>query len=278
MRGSRSYSALLVAAVLSLGACSGGGSEAAKVNVSGNFGAPVAIEVTKGSFSASTRVLIEGEGSEIYKSSSVLFRATSFDSSTGHMVKGYNTGDIRVAHPSSEEVGDLAEALIGAHEGSRLLITRPGLHKNSDDAEIVVVDILYSIAQGAPREVSPGGGIPAIGVADGGGPVFLGSGGTIDELKVATLIEGSGQEVSLGDTIVMQYSLMDEQGNTVDTTWMGAGPATVALPDTMRGLQEGIVDSKVGSRIVIAIPAALANGDANLIAVCDILAVATPSS
>lgn len=278
MRGRLRITGLFLGVALALGACSGVGDDAAKVVVSGNLGAPVSIEVTGGSFTSSTRTLIEGEGLEVYESSSVVFRATSFDSRTGQVVKGYHTGDIRVAHANEEEVGDLADVMIGAHEGSRLLITRPGLHKNADDAEIVVLDILPSLAQGTPHEVRPGGGIPSIGVADGGGPVFAGSGGAIDELKVATLIEGAGQEVAQGDTIVMQYSLMDEQGTTVDTTWMGAGPATVSLPDTMRGLHEGIVDATVGSRIVIAIPAALANGDANLIAVCDILAVTTPAT
>ena len=145
----RRFVLVLCLALVGLAGCSSG-AEAIEVTVNGNLGAPVTISLEGDKVPASVTkdVVIAGKGREIEEDSAVLLRATSFDSRTGSIIESYDTGGIRLATANSDGLGELAGQIVGATEGSRLVITRPGLASGQDAAEIVVVDLLPTIAQG----------------------------------------------------------------------------------------------------------------------------------
>ncbi len=272
----RKWLAVLCIALTALTGCSDS-SENLDVTVNGELGAPVTISVTgtRVADEVSTQTLVEGQGARIVEGGPVVLRATSFDSRTGEIIDSYDTGDLRVTTANDEGMGELADQIVGAHEGSRLLITRPGLIAGNAAAELIVVDVLSSIAHGepAPAPTSPPAGLPEIDLADGGGPAILSGGGAIPELAVVPLIEGNGAQVMEEDALAIQYVIADENGTVLDSTWNGEGPVSVDNIDLMEGLHIGLTDQHVGSRVLVLIPSAMAAGDGDRVAVVDILGI-----
>ena len=274
----RRFVLVLCLALVGLAGCSSG-AEAIEVTVNGNLGAPVTISLEGDKVPASVTkdVVIAGKGREIEEDSAVLLRATSFDSRTGSIIESYDTGGIRLATANSDGLGELAGQIVGATEGSRLVITHPGLASGQDAAEIVVVDLLPTIAQGeetplpdpapqgTPKLTNPGEANPSI--AEGGGK--------IPEFAVEPLIQGDGQQVESTDTVVMQYVAADSDGKTLQSSWEDGAPISANLQDVMEGLKIGLSDQHVGSRLLILVPSAQAQGEGDVVLIVDVLATST---
>ncbi|MCF2706222.1 hypothetical protein I6E29_02925 [Arcanobacterium haemolyticum] len=270
--------ALVAALVLCLAGCKKTSGDSTNVTIEGALGAPVTISLGNTSFpqEISSRIVLTGDGNTVHAGSPVLLRATSFDSRSGDIIESYETGNLRLTTADSAGLGELATHVVGATEGSRILVTRPGLSASDPDAvEIVVVDILYTTAHGnaAPTPASVPAGMPTIELADGGGPAITAPGGAIPSLNTVVLVQGAGAQVSASSRVAIQYVIADSSGNIIDTTWNGAGPAAVDLADVMEGLRLGLADQKVRSRVVVLIPSAQASGDGDRVAIVDILAV-----
>jgi peptidylprolyl isomerase len=277
----RLWNALVaVLLTLALAAC---GHEAAQtgpgtITISGNFGAPVTITIESAPeiSDLTSSVVSVGAGQVVRSGDALLLRATSFDSRTGELVSGYQTGQIRLTTANEEGVGEIASALVGVTEGSRVLVERPGLSPTDPHVvEIVVVDVLYTMAHGTRVTLpSPAPeGMPTVEESDDGGPYIVANPSHFHDLTVQPLITGSGEQVSAGDQLAIQYVVTDESGKVLDSSWSGSGPVSVALTSLMEGLQEGLVDQTVGSRVLVLIPSSEASGQGDRIAVVDILAV-----
>ena len=275
MKYRRGLAALSIA-LAALSGCSGS-SRDLEVTVNGELGAPVTISVSgsRAPDELAAQTLIEGQGAPVVKDGPVLLRVTSFDSRTGEIVDSYETGDLRVTTANREGLGDLSEQIVGAQEGSRLLVTRPELIEGNEAAEIIVVDLLSTVANGqaVPLPTSPPAGLPAVEVAENGGPAIMSGGGAIPELAVVPLIEGDGAQVIEEDVLAIQYVIADEKGTILDTTWDGTGPVSVENSELMDGLHIGLTDQHVGSRVLVLVPSAMASGDGDRVAVVDILGV-----
>ncbi|MGJ9622721.1 FKBP-type peptidyl-prolyl cis-trans isomerase [Actinotignum sp. GS-2025c] len=268
----------LAVAATALAGCSGHPEPGnpGSVDVTGAFGAPVTISVEGNLHVDGVRqeVLSPGDGVELAEGSPVLARITSFDSRTEAPVEGFATGGITLATVSKAGVGELAPYLVGQREGSRLLIQREELVAGDPGAvEIVVVDILYTNARGdaAPPPATPPVGMPGLASGEGVAPVLTGGGGPIPEFAVVPLVLGRGEQVAASDELVLNYFLVDPNGQTVDSSWT-SGPVRAAMGDLMDGMRKGLVDQRVGSRVMILIPASQARGDSDLVAIVDILA------
>ncbi|MBE6483465.1 MAG: FKBP-type peptidyl-prolyl cis-trans isomerase [Actinomycetaceae bacterium] len=269
--------AIIAACAMLLSGCQSPKGEGS-VRVTGDFGAPVSITIdgTIAVKAVTTVVITQGDGQEVTEDSPVLLRATSFDSRSGRVVSGYETGTVRLTTANEQGLGDLADEVIGRSEGSRLVVERPGLVRDDESAvEIVVVDVLYTTAYGEVEELpdpAPSG-MPTIERGDGGGPAITAGGGEVPELSVVRMVTGTGSQVSAGDELALQYSVVDADGTLIDTTWNGTGPVAVDLSSVMEGLQTGLVDQRVGSRVVVLIPSSLAAGEGDRVAVVDILGI-----
>jgi len=77
--------------------------------------------------------------------------------------------------------------------------------------------------------------------------------------------------VTEGQPPAVQYALFDQNGKSVDETWTKGAPVALNLKTAMKGLSEGLVDQKIGSRVVVLVPSAKAQGTGDRVVVVDIL-------
>ena len=108
-------------------------------------------------------------------------------------------------------------------------------------------------------------------------PVVKGGTGKVDKLKVTQLVAGTGPAVQAGQTITANYVLVGYQnGQVIDSSWSRGQlfSTPIGAGRVIQGWDQGIPGQKVGSRIQLDVPAALAYGPerGDLRFVVDILA------
>lgn len=84
-----------------------------------------------------------------------------------------------------------------------------------------------------------------------------------DGLQVQLLDAGSGPEVKAGDTISAHYLGQSWNGSVFDNSYDRGKPLTfrVGVGEVIRGWDDGLVGQRVGSRVLLSIPAELGYGD-----------------
>lgn len=119
-----------------------------------------------------------------------------------------------------------------------LLAACAGTDAGGDDASPTVGDL---------------GRKPSVEVLDGDPP---------DELVIETLIEGSGEGASAGDTLVVHYvGVAWSSGQEFDSSWDRGQAFTLTLPGrVIEGWNRGLEGIKVGERRRLVIPPELAYG------------------
>lgn len=105
----------------------------------------------------------------------------------------------------------------------------------------------------------PAGADPALSTK----PVVTGGQGTVTKLKATTLIQGTGAAVQSGQTLNVNYvGVTYADGKEFDSSWKGAQAFSfpVGIGKVIKGWDQGLIGAKVGSRVQLDIPAALAYG------------------
>jgi FKBP-type peptidyl-prolyl cis-trans isomerases 1 len=104
-------------------------------------------------------------------------------------------------------------------------------------------------------------------------PVVTAGEGTLTELQVTTLVEGTGAPLAVGQTVSTSYVLVAyATGEEIDSSWSRGQPFEFTLGgNVIEGWNQGLVGIPVGSRVQLDVPAALAYGDQDLRFVVDIL-------
>ncbi len=106
--------------------------------------------------------------------------------------------------------------------------------------------------------------MPAVEGAKGTKPVLSFPGPDAPEgLQVQVLDEGSGQVVEVGDHIVCHYLGQTWGGAVFDNSYDRGQPLDfqIGVGMVIRGWDDGLVGQRVGSRVVLSIPAELGYGD-----------------
>jgi FKBP-type peptidyl-prolyl cis-trans isomerase len=256
--------------------------------VSGEFGRKAAIAIPKakpsGKFVVTTA--LRGEGREARKNDIVIVNYTAKTWKRGTDLPGtYGKG----ASPKVFPVGRgavipaLDRAVHGQRAGSRVLVVAPpaaaygttgnaGIGVSGSDTVVFVVDIAkvigaQSAVQGRQRAVSEE--LPQV-RADRSAAAIAVPGSEPPGHRVSrTLIEGSGPVVTAGQTVVFQHSGAvwatnrgTEQATLFDSSWSHHTPATVVIGrgNLIEGLDQALVGTKVGSRMLIVIPPSQAYG------------------
>lgn len=260
------------------------------VVVTGDFGSEASAEFTSPLTieTAGRTVITEGSGEPIENGDLISFALTVFDPATGAKLgaNGYNNETL----PQPIIAGSpLAEVLGCVPAGTRIVATLPV--EDNAPAEIYVVDVLsvtptaaWGVEQapvdGAPTVVLDENGTPTITIPEGDAP---------SELAVYVLKEGDGAVVGEGDTSLLQYVGVDwEAGEVFDSSWANGAPISSPGNTYIEGFTSAITGQKVGSQILMVIPAeqayTVAGQEANplygkdLVFVVDILATAaTPA-
>lgn len=97
-------------------------------------------------------------------------------------------------------------------------------------------------------------------------PVITAGEGTLTELKVTTLIEGTGEELTVGSVVTANYlGAYYGTGETFTggSSWTSETTTTpygfvLGMGNVIKGWDQGLIGVKVGSRVQLDIPSALA--------------------
>ncbi|REF98835.1 peptidylprolyl isomerase [Asanoa ferruginea] len=120
-------------------------------------------------------------------------------------------------------------------------------------------------APSASAAAPPANGIPAdVDPALKTKPVVKSGEGDVTALKVTPLIEGKGPAAKSGQTVTVNYvGVTYKTGEEFDASWKTGQPFPVQLGSgtVIEGWDKGLVGAKVGSRLQLDIPAAMAYGD-----------------
>lgn len=249
------------------------------ITVSGDFGSPVSITVSDGSqnggsenIAAATHVDIAGDGREITSDGQVLFRATSFDFATGSWTEVPNSGALIGTSATQDSLGALYEDVVGEKEGTRLVVVEPG--ELPAEAEIVVIDILPTVSQGEPVADATGKGWLTVSEDEMGRPTATGNSTSKESTETIVLKTGDGLQIGPTDVVLANYRTFSTTGKITEDSWTEAAVPHIDLAEVYGGLQTGLTDQRVGSRVAIYVTAADAQGSEPVRIVVDILAVA----
>jgi len=106
--------------------------------------------------------------------------------------------------------------------------------------------------------------------------VAKGGSQALTKLVVTPLVKGTGPKVQKGQTITANYKLVSyETGEVMDSSWQrGPFQTPIGVGKVIQGWDQALPGQRVGSRLQLDVPAALAYGeqDGDLRFVVDILA------
>lgn len=283
--------ALVSLSTVTLAGCSAAGADclasdgdASKaVTVEGDFGAKPTVTFDKGlSVDATQRtVVIQGSGDAVKSGSSIKMNYTLYNATTGELIETspYTDGQ-EVSYPVDAEAtqfAGLAKTLVCSAVGTRVVgvipnaegfadqATAAGL--GADDVLLFVIDVEgvvpEPLAEATGTPVDPTEGFPEVVFADGKPTVTIPSGAVPTEYAIETLIQGDGDVVADGATVVVNYHGVNwNTGEVFDSSFDRGSPATFSTAQVIQGFHDAIVGQKIGSRVVVIIPSDLGYGDA----------------
>nr|NLD41544.1 hypothetical protein [Actinomycetales bacterium] len=262
----------LAGLALLLAAC-GSAAEPAEIRVSGKFGTIPAVEFSTPIpiEAGEAHVLTAGSGPVVGDGAPVVLTLTAFSGDDGTLLEG--AGTTQVLFATQEDLGEtLLDAVLGVHEGTRLLLTQPVLGGSDREMVVTVVDVIPTRAVGSTSI-----GDERITVRDGadGAPEISIPHETMPtgSLEILQISRGEGEQVTMGQRVVVQYTVWHwSDGSVFDTTWETGVPAVLELDSAFPGVQMGLVDQPVGSRVLLEIPPVQGLGTDTLVMVADILA------
>lgn len=248
-------------------------------------------------------VVTEGSGDAIQDGDMVTFNYVVCDMVTGE--KMYSTWGLESADDapetyevSADNFGEvLAGALVDATPGTNLLWATPGLSAEESGTGEAVNGFLYVmtitdaqtvLSEAEGTEVTPADDtLPQISFVDGKPAVTVPESFTDPtDLVVQPLIQGEGDVVEAGQTVLVKYTGWLTDGTQFDSSWDRESPDDVfsfpvGMGSVIIGWDEGVAGQNVGSRVLLVIPSEKGYGEigtgtipanSSLIFVVDILA------
>jgi len=209
--------------------------------------------------------LIEGDGAEVVEDGTVEIQYVISKASDGTEVESsWETGS-----PASVNVAEtfpqFGEAVVGMKEGGRRAFTvaatdvfgaeppeESGL--TAADSVVFTIDLVSttgSLEDPAALEAAEKRGAPDVEVPEK----------APTELEWIDEVEGDGQVVCPGDTVLAHYVGVDiSSGETFDSSWDRGEPISFPLDGVIEGWTKGMVGMKVGGRRTLVIPGEQAYG------------------
>ncbi len=225
-----------------------------------------------------TKVIIAGTGGKIVGNQRVALHFTGYNANTGEQFQGseFGTDNYIIQDLLVDGLPNFCKALTGVEVGSRVavLLDAENAHQGQgveslgigpDDAIIFVFDVVDAYLQRASGEAkAPVAGLPTVILAPNGQPgIQIPVGDAPTEFKRSILIEGAGEEVAIGDTVVVHYSGWTWEGEQFDSSWDTLAPASfqVSAESVIQGFVQSLEGVKIGSQVVAVIPPELGYGD-----------------
>jgi FKBP-type peptidyl-prolyl cis-trans isomerases 1 len=258
----------------------GSGSASKLVSASGSFGSPQAAHFPTplGAPRLQRSILRQGTGAPLEQGQLVETELTYFDGKTG---KKFESANAAIPVTSTPYPG-LGEALRCVPLGSRVSIV--GSAKaifGSDRAQqagfdpsqtlVFIVDAKRASLAKANGGVRPGQpGFPTVVLAPNGQPgVTIPGNDAPKAVSTEVLKQGGGKKVTKKDKLVVNYTAVDWTGKTVTaSSWQDGAPvvwdlgADASSGGAPAGLSKELVGSRVGSQLVVIVPATGSTGSA----------------
>jgi FKBP-type peptidyl-prolyl cis-trans isomerase len=253
-------------------ACAPSGPMSEAVEVSGEFDtsptvtfpAPLSVTATQ------RTVVIEGDGTEVQDGALTQVHFTLYNGETGQLSTSTDYDPSTLVQATIDEavfLPGLVQTLRCSNVGSRIVGVVPasaafGDQGNADlgvgpgQPVVFVLDLVGVVPTQAEGESTPlPEGFPEVTWADDGQPtVTIPDADPPAELKVATVITGTGAVVGAGDSVTVQYQGVNwTSGEVFDQSW-GSGAANFTTDGVIAGFGDAMVGQTVGSRVVVIIP------------------------
>ena len=257
-----------------------GGSAAEQIEVLGEFGSQpeVSFPTPLSGNGVETKVVIAGDGGPIVGGQRVSLHFLGFNAQNGEEIQGSEFGTENFISQDLIEgaTPDFCKALTGVEVGSRVAVLLdaesahnangiPSLGIAEDAGVIFIFDVVNAYLPRANGEAqAPEAGMPTVITAPSGQPgLQIPNSDAPTEFRRTVLIEGGGEPIELGDTVVLHYSGWTWEGDLFDSSWDSGAPAS--FPITYDGLIEGFVMAlegvTVGSQVIAVMPPELGYGD-----------------
>lgn len=306
----RLLTALMLSPLLVLGGCSTGSPEEsqtpevvtsalADVEVTGE-GEEKPTVSWNGTFEAESterRVLTEGEGAVVALGQKVSINYLGVNGRDG-MEFDTSFGDPEPASFVLEEgsvIRGFATGLAGVTVGSRVLVGitpedgygeqgQPDAGIEGNDTLLFVIDVLGVkdvLARATGEAVPPMPGLPTVTLDQhtGAPTVKVPGGPPPTKLIIQPLIVGAGAKTAAGQSLTVQYHLVNWADNTViESSWEKGAPAPLQIGSgsIIPGLDAGLTGQTIGSQILLVVPPGeatqgSAGGDDTIVFIVDIL-------
>lgn len=221
---------------------------------------------------------VVGSGHPLTEGSQAIVVVNTFDAASGNLLERPGTGTPQIVTVSEAGVGKtMAEILTGAYEGDRHVLIEPVAEKDVETL-VTVIDILPAEAIGPSHPTAEN--LPDLINVDGRNQgVAMGKQEPPEDLSITAVITGSGAQVRGDDDVIIVFTTTHWQTGEVIETSGARTPVKLKVKEAMPGLRAGLVDQRVGSRLLLVIPPEDATGTDTLVMVVDILAAyqAAPS-
>jgi FKBP-type peptidyl-prolyl cis-trans isomerase len=251
--------------------CPPSGSQSSTVKVSGHVGGKTAPKVTfKKGLSASSiqsTNVVTGHGKALSDGQFIKVSYSVYQAKTAKKLGsvGFDQGNPQVLSVGGTGFG---RVLGCSRVGSRLAIVgaSKALGFGTSGQIVVIADVVGTTAKkstGEPQKQDPS--LPTVKDAASGEPMITIPKTAAPAKTTAEVIKsGKGTTIAKGDTILVQYKgEIAATGAVFDSTWKkGHQPASFMVQDgqLIPGFVTGLVGQKVGSQVLISIPAADAYG------------------
>lgn len=219
---------------------------------------------------------IVGSGNALEEGQQAILVVNTFDANTGKLLERPGTGQPQIVTVSAEGVGKtMADILTGSYEGDRHVLIEP-VAEDDVDTLVTVIDILPREAIGPSHPTAEN--LPdLINVEGRNQGVAMGDKPAPEDLSITAIITGSGAQVRAEDEVIIVFTTTHWQtGEVIDTSGAHT-PVKLTVKEAMPGLRAGLVDQRVGSRLLLVIPPEDATGTDTLVMVVDILAAYEPT-
>ncbi|MBM9462508.1 FKBP-type peptidyl-prolyl cis-trans isomerase [Aeromicrobium sp. YIM 150415] len=270
-------------ALLAVSACGGGsGSSLDDVEVSGDDTPSLEVPEDFSVAETTSEVVDEGDGEDIAEGDTVKVNYIAVNGRTGSefdnsfanerpMVLTLNETALPGFTKGLEDqkVGSRVLIAVTGEDGASLLQDPTNIGLEETDTMVFLFDVLSKVpesAEGAEQELAPQS--PTVeyddddhpsGVAQGEGPQAF-DGKAVSEV----LIEGEGDEVASGQTVVVHYvGSKYPSGEVFDGSWERGAPSTfpIGQGQVIPCWDETLVGAKVGSRLLLECPVDTAYGE-----------------